>query len=106
MKLILMFAAALAVAWPGPGPAANRGATVNVTIEGLQFLPSDLTVKVGDTVIWTNNDPFPHTVTASGVLDSQEIPPGKSWKSSPATRGEVTYTCSFHPTMKGTLRIR
>jgi plastocyanin len=34
-------------------------------------------VKAGDTVVWVNKDPFPHTVTSqAGGCDSPEIVPG------------------------------
>ena len=36
-----------------------------------------MTVKAGDTVVWVNKDPVPHTVTSqAGGCDSPEIAPG------------------------------
>ncbi len=79
--------------------------THTVTIEGMQFTPADLTVKKGDTVVWVNKDLFPHTATASGTFDSKSIAEGASWQFTPAATGVFPYTCTFHPTMKGTLRV-
>lgn len=47
----------------------------------------------------------PHTVTAKGVFDSRSIAAGKSWKYVARTLGEYPYLCTFHPNMKGTLRV-
>ncbi len=50
-------------------------------IEGTSFQPDRLTVAAGDTVVWINKDPFPHTATStSGAFDSGSIAPDKSWK--------------------------
>lgn len=51
--------------------------TYQVEIRGMQFVPASLTVKVGDTVVWTNHDVLPHTVTAAGAFDSQAIAAGQ-----------------------------
>jgi hypothetical protein len=50
-------------------------------------------------------DPFPHTATAKGVFDSGSIAPGGSWRYTAKIVGEHSYTCTFHPNMKGTLRV-
>lgn len=64
-----------------------------------------LTVQRGDTIVWVNKDPFPHTVTAKSVFDARSIAEGKSWKYTARTPGEYPYLCTFHPNMKGTLRV-
>jgi len=86
----------------GAAAAAPKPVTHTVTIDGTQFQSGDLTVKPGDTIVWVNKDPFPHTVTSkSGRFDSQTIASGKSWKYTAAKKGEFAYVCSFHPTMTG-----
>ncbi len=72
-----------------------------VVIEGVKYEPETLTVKRGETVVWVNKDPFPHTVTAKGAFDSHDI----SWKYTARKAGEYAYICTLHPNMKGTLRI-
>lgn len=76
-----------------------------VIMEGTQYEPATLTVKRGETVVWINKDPFPHTVTTPGVFDSHSIAVGKSWKYKARRAGEFPYVCTLHPTMKGTLRV-
>ena len=79
--------------------------THTVVMEAVSFQPGVLTLRSGDSVVWRNADPFPHTVTAAG-FDSGIIAPGRSWTYTPKTRGEVSYVCALHVTMKGTLRVQ
>jgi Plastocyanin len=53
--------------------ADTAGRTHEVVIQGLQYVPETITVRRGDVVVWTNKDPFPHTVTAPGAFDSKSI---------------------------------
>lgn len=92
----------LAGAESEPAAAAT---THTVVMEAVKYQPETVTVKRGDTVIWVNKDPFPHTVTAKGVFDSHVILAGKSWKYTPRKPGEYAYVCTLHPTMKGTLKV-
>ena len=104
----LAVALALLSSSTGPAAAADapKAATHTLAIDGTTFQPAALTVKVGDSVVWVNKDPFPHTVTSTaGGFDSHEIAPGKYWKYTAAKKGEFPYVCIFHPTMKATLRV-
>ena len=102
----LLAAATLASAAPGLG-ADSRPATYSVAIEGTRFEPETLTVRPGDTVVWVNKDPFPHTATAlTGSFDSKSIAPNKSWQYTPRKTGVFPYLCTLHPTMKATLRVQ
>ena len=107
---IAAWSAALAVVLCIVGLAASDGAgrkTHTVTIEGMRFLPEVLTVSSGDTIVWVNKDLVPHTATSKdGGFDSKTIQAGESWKYTAATKGDFAYICTFHPTMKGTLRVR
>jgi plastocyanin len=82
----------------GAASVAGKPTTHTVTIEATDFKPSTLTVKAGDTVVWQNKDPFPHTATSeAGRFDSQKIDPGGSWQYKADKPGEFPYLCSFHP---------
>jgi plastocyanin len=76
-----------------------------VTIGGFEYKPPNITVKAGETVVWTNNDLLPHTVTAGRAFDSGEIPPQRAWRFVAKKRGVFPYICTYHPTMKGTLTV-
>jgi plastocyanin len=102
--------AAVAAAGPGSGITAAaahpKPTTHEVVIEGVRFEPYELKVSVGDTVVWINHDPFPHTATAVGKqFDSHEIAAGRSWKYTARKAGVFAYACALHPNMLGTLRI-
>jgi plastocyanin len=49
----------------GAAPAPPAPATASVTLANKAFSPSSVTIRVGGTVTWTNNDGA-HNVTASG----------------------------------------
>lgn len=80
--------------------------THTVVIHNFAFQPPELTVNVGDTIVWKNTDIVSHTVTAAdGSFDSDEIKPGKSWKLVAKKAGTFSYSCSPHPNMHGTLTV-
>lgn len=84
---------------------AAKPAIHTVVIEGVKYEPETLAVKRGDTVIWVNKDPFPHTVTGAGAFDSHSIAAGGSWRYVARKAGDYAYTCTLHPNMKGTLKV-
>jgi plastocyanin len=104
-------AAALALSLFCLGLAAAAGqrkpVTHKVTIDATTYLPKTVTVAVGDTIVWVNKDLLVHTVTAKrGSFDSRDIPAGGSWTYVAKAEGLTAYVCTYHPTMKGTLRVR
>jgi plastocyanin len=88
-------------------PEPPKPVTHRVAIDAASFQPTALTVKAGDTIVWVNKDPFPHTVTSeAGGFDSRTIAADESWSYKASKKGEFPYICSFHPTMTGTLRVK
>lgn len=79
--------------------------TVVVKIKNYEFSPANLTVNVGDTVVWKNGDVTPHTATGKGI-DSGSIEAGGSWSFTAKKKGSFSYICTFHPTMKGKLIVK
>jgi plastocyanin len=77
-----------------------------IAMDGVKFDPAAVTVQRGDSVVWTNKDPFPHTATAQGVFDSKEIAPGKSFKWTARKAGSYEYVCTLHPGMKGSITVK
>ena len=104
---LAFLAAALGLCCIGLSAAAPaaKPTTHTVVMEAVSFQPNVLTIGVGDSVVWLNKDPFPHTATSAG-FDSKVIEAGRSWRYTPKGRGEFPYVCTLHPTMKGTLRIK
>jgi plastocyanin len=90
-----------------PAAALAAGKTHTVRMEGIKFVPERLEVAAGDTVVWTNKDVVPHTVTASEAhVESGEIAPNKSWRFVAKRKGEMPYICRLHPGMKGLLVVK
>jgi plastocyanin len=79
----------------------------SVAIADFQFTPADITVKVGDTVTWTNNGPSAHTVTADdGSFDSGSLAQGKTFSHTFQTAGTFSYICTIHPFMKAQVVVQ
>jgi plastocyanin len=85
-----------------PAPGENE-----VYINSMSFGPRTLKVKVGTTVIWTNQDVSSHTVTFDdGSVESGELTPGDSYEFTFTTPGTYNYHCSMHPEiMKAVIEV-
>jgi plastocyanin len=77
-----------------------------VQIEQMKFLPADINVNKGDTVMWINNDIVAHDVTEekNKSWSSSLLQPGKSWKL--VVKESADYYCSIHAVMKGSIAIK
>ena len=73
----------------------------------MAYGPAEVTVAPGDTIVWTNRDIVPHTVTgAARQFDSGGLSPGAEWSLVARDSGPIAYTCTFHPMMKGTIVVK
>jgi plastocyanin len=73
-------------------------------------------VKIGDTVIWTNDDSALHTVT-SGSPEEEEgenaevefdcgfMATGKTFGQKFTAEGQFSYFCTLHPDMVGQVTV-
>jgi amicyanin len=93
---------------PDPLTAAGPAvATDAVAIQNFKFGPSAITIKVGTTVTWTNQDDEAHTVffafdgSRSPILVNQSNVYTKRF----TTPGTYTYHCTIHPFMTGTVVV-
>jgi amicyanin len=90
-------------------PPSQQGNQTNaVTIKGFSFNPSTLTVAVGTTVTWTNEDSVSHTVTSDSgsELSSPNIPSGQTYSHTFNSTGTFDYHCSIHTSMKGKIVVQ
>ena len=87
--------------------AAAAGDTVEVVIRSFEFQPPAVEVAVGQTVSWTNEDSEPHTVRSEDGSISSPIISGEpfTWTAEGEPGTEISYICSIHPKMKGTVTI-
>ena len=78
------------------------------------YNPSPLSVSVGTTVTWVNNDNTGHTVTEGNPsgntppngFDSGILGPGKTFTHTFDKPGAVQYYCTLHPTMLGEIIVK
>jgi len=106
-RLMRRFLGALAVvcALATAGFAAPaEGQSHTVKISGMTFQPASLEVQVGDDITWVNEDIVPHTVNGPGFA-SGNLSSGTSWKFTATKKGDISYACAFHPTMRGHLLV-
>lgn len=97
---------------PGAGcqtslPPAPQPSVTDVTIQNRAFSPSQVTIKKGESVRWTNQDAVLHTATsgnpgdadAGGIFDTMDLPAGTSDTIQFNDTGEFVYFCRHHPTL-------
>ena len=78
-----------------------------VRIEDFYFTPATLTIPVGTTVTWTNNDGTLHTVTsATKVFTSDGLDEGGAFSYTFTSPGTYSYYCKLHPHMTGTIVVK
>ncbi len=88
------------------GGRAAKPVSHVVAMSGIAFVPPVLQAALGDTVVFRNDDPVPHTATADqGTFDSGDLQPGKSWRWVARRKGRLAYHCIYHPNMTGTLVV-
>jgi plastocyanin len=86
-------------------PGAAQAADVNVKIDNFTFGPQQLTVKLGDTVVFTNEDDIPHTVVSIGRFRSAALDTGDKFSFTFTKVGTFQYFCGLHPQMQGTIVV-
>ncbi len=91
----------------------ENGAT---TLKDKAYSPNPIEVKLGNTVVWTNDDSNMHTVT-SGTPNSPDagasfdsgitslLTTSKTYSHKFTTVGEFNYFCRLHPTMVGEVKV-
>jgi plastocyanin len=109
MRKTVVFTGVLAAALAGPvaggaasapSPAPSPAAVVHV--KDFAYHAVRVSVHVGDTVKFVNDDGDAHTVTASDkTFDSGGLDTGESWSRTFTKPGTYAYFCALHPYMKG-----
>ena len=94
---------------PSVAPSASAGGGTGgtaVTIRGFAFAPAELSVPVGQTVTWTNEDDASHTVTLdTGGAASDTLGKGATYSQTFTTAGTFAYHCAIHPRMTATITV-
>ena len=87
---------------------SGAGGGTIVVMQGLQFSPKTLTLRVGQTVRWRNEDSVDHNVvaTSGASFRSRAFGQGGTYEYTPTKPGSIKYVCTLHPGMSGTLIVR
>jgi plastocyanin len=87
--------------------AAPPSLRSEVKIEQFAYLPRSLTIAPGTTVVWTNRDDAPHTVTEdSRQFESAALDTDDAFERSFDRPGIYRYFCALHPHMTGEIVVR
>ena len=85
----------------------SGGGGTKVTMKQFAFNPATVTIKVGETVTWENQDGADHNVIADdGSFKSADFGQGKTFSFTFTKAGTYTYSCHIHPDMKGTVIVQ
>lgn len=102
----LRLTAAAAAALPVLVTTAQAATTHTVRITNFTFEPATLTIAVGDSVTWINEDTAPHTATAdSGAFDTGNLGRGASATLTFNGAADYPYFCAVHPRMRANLTV-
>lgn len=85
--------------------ALALAATVHIKDDS--YKQPTLTVPIGATVTFVNDDDDAHTVTSTdGLFDSKGLDTHGAWKHVFSKAGTYHYFCELHPFMKGTIVVK
>ncbi|WP_048198534.1 cupredoxin domain-containing protein [Methanocella arvoryzae] len=97
-------------------PASAHAATTMVDIKNNMFTPQEITIKAGDTVTWTNQDPATHNVDFDDDddyddyddmdIESPMLKQGETFSHTFNMPGTYSYDCDVHPFMKGKVIVQ
>src|SRR5690349_8435664 len=112
LMLLAMGLAACGKSPASPDPAPAGSTTINIVsgasnLTTTAFSPNPITLAIGATVSFLNNDNTTHTSVANaGAWTSPNIAPGRRFNFTFATVGTYAYHCSIHAGMVGTINVQ
>ena len=98
---------AATVTTAGGTPTSAAGNATQVIMTNRSYQPQQITVKVGATVTWVNQDAPQHDVVADGgEFKSNLFDKGGTFSFTFTKAGTYPYHCSIHPGMVGTVVVQ
>ena len=86
--------------------AQASAATIEVKMTNVAFEPATVSAKVGDTIVWTNNDIVAHTATSRDKSWDLNALPKKTVSFVVKKAGGIEYYCRYHPNMVGHIEAK
>lgn len=92
---------------PENAASVKKTETVLVVIKNYKFIPEEVRVGPGVTIVWRNDDEDPHSVVAaSSALRSPILDQGGAYSLKIAPDAKmINYRCGVHPFMKGRILV-
>jgi plastocyanin len=93
----------------GPVPLLAWAASHQIVQKGRAFDAADITIAAGDTLRFTNEDPFLHQIyvkSSTMNFESNEQPPGQTIDVRFPAAGTFMVRCHIHPTMSLTVTVK
>ena len=80
---------------------------VSVAMKDIKFVPESIAVKVGQKIIWTNEDEVGHNVTAKQGANfaSDTLQKDQTFEYTPKQAGTIKYVCTIHPGQNGQITV-
>ena len=87
--------------------APVEGKATKVSIANFEFTPAEVTIALGESVTWVNDDGAPHGLEYhDGSAGKDLLLPGASYNRRFDQPGTYDYNCSVHPYMMGRVIVR
>jgi len=88
--------------------SAAQAATINIETGDNFFNPTQATVNVGDTVVWTLKGARPHDITSDdgSFVSPRRLMNGQSFSYTTTKAGSFAYQCTIHTGMVATLIVQ
>jgi plastocyanin len=105
LLLVLTLPTFPAAAGGGCHTGATQGKGTDVEIADACFTPTILHIDLGQSVTWTNTDPFAHNITANSWGYFDDLLKGDSFTATFGDAGVYPYACTYHPGMTGAVVV-
>ncbi|MEX2182524.1 MAG: cupredoxin domain-containing protein [Gemmatimonadaceae bacterium] len=102
LVVLAVVTVACAVGAAADAPPRSRH---EIRMRGNSFTPRDLTLELGDTVVWRNADVVRHNAVRPETFDSGDLRRGEEFSWVPQDTGAYRYRCTIHQRMRGTLTV-
>ena len=92
---------------PTPTPTPTPISSLEkINISGFKFVDNEISINVGTSIIWTNNDTSMHTATSiDSKFDSGYLYENQIYEFKFLNAGIYTYRCSLHSGMIGKINV-
>ncbi|ODT72190.1 MAG: amicyanin [Pelagibacterium sp. SCN 63-23] len=85
--------------------SAAMAAEYTITIDRMAFGPVPADLRVGDVIVWRNDDMFRHTATARDDSFDLDIKAKSEARMTLESAGSFDFYCRLHPGMTGVLAV-